>query len=320
MSDPQSIDGVLVQWGERLFYPRVRFRDSRTPRLSLPSGKDRAAYFRARIEATVLRRAPQVMVKVTGGGRGMRAIAAHFRYISKHGKLEMEDEFGRRSSGNEEVQEVLDEWRSAGTAIDDVGFRREAINIMLSMPRGTDPSAVLTAARAFAKAELSDHRYVMVLHDHQANPHVHLSVRMESKHGKRLNPRKADLQRWREIFAEKPRDWGLDAEATRQPTRGLSRSYEALWRTKARQEGRLRTARSGARGGPLAETIRKEAAAAWMQLARALNSSADESDRRLARSIFDFRRGIERNNPAVAPTRLQSGDSRPRAPGSDLRR
>lgn len=61
---------------------------------------------------------------------------------------------------------------------------------MLSMPRGTDPLIVQRAAREFAQTELADHRYVMVLHDHQANPHVHLSVRAESKHGKRLNPRK----------------------------------------------------------------------------------------------------------------------------------
>ena len=91
---------------------------------------------------------------------------------------------------------------------------------MLSMPRGTDPQIVLRAAREFAKAELADHRYVMVLHDHQANPHVHLSVRAESRHGKRLNPRKADLHRWRETFAEKLRGWGVEAEATRQITRG----------------------------------------------------------------------------------------------------
>ena len=28
------------------------------------------------------------MVKVTGGGRGMKAIAAHFRYISKNNRLD----------------------------------------------------------------------------------------------------------------------------------------------------------------------------------------------------------------------------------------
>jgi hypothetical protein len=70
-----SIDGVLVQWGERLFYPSNRLvRTAPAPHLS--SGlRKRAAVIRARIYATVVRRAPQVMVKVTGGGRGMAAIA-----------------------------------------------------------------------------------------------------------------------------------------------------------------------------------------------------------------------------------------------------
>ena len=47
----------------------------------------------------------------------------------------------------------------------------------------------------------------------------HISVRAESKHGKRLNPRKADLHRWRETFAEKLRDQGVEAEATRPRSR-----------------------------------------------------------------------------------------------------
>jgi hypothetical protein len=44
---------------------------------------------------------------------------------------------------------------------------------MLSMPTGTDAIALRHAARAFAKAELASHRYAMVQHTHQANPHVH---------------------------------------------------------------------------------------------------------------------------------------------------
>jgi superfamily I DNA/RNA helicase len=91
MSDPQAIDGVLVQWGDRLFYPGNRIVHAKgDPRLRRRGLAERAAAIRARIEATVVRRAPQVMVKVTGGGRGMKAIAAHFRYISKHGRLEIE--------------------------------------------------------------------------------------------------------------------------------------------------------------------------------------------------------------------------------------
>ena len=114
---------------------------------------------------------------------------------------------------------------------------------MLSMPKGTDAQTLVKAAREFAKIEFADHRYVMVLHTHQANPHVHLSVKAESKHGARLNPRKADLHRWRETFAERLREWGVDAEASRQAARGVVRNYPDLWRKKAAEEARERQAR-----------------------------------------------------------------------------
>jgi len=52
---------------------------------------------------------------------------------------------------------------------------------------------------------------------------VHISVRAEGRDGKRLNPRKEALHRWRETFAEKLRDRGIEAEASSQATRGVSR-------------------------------------------------------------------------------------------------
>jgi hypothetical protein len=122
----------------------------------------------------------------------------------------------------------------------------------------------------------------MVLHDHQANPHVHISVRAESKDGRRLNPRKADLQRWRETFAEKLRELGIDAEATRQPTRSVSRSYPSLWQEKARAERRLLLARDGQKGGAGAARSRAAAADAWRAIAEALRCSPERADRELA--------------------------------------
>ena len=290
MSTPQNIDGVLVQWGDRLFYPGNRMvRDRPTPRLSAHAAHRRADEIRARIEATVVRRAPQVMVKVTGGGRGMGAIAAHFRYISKNGRLEIEDERGLVMQGKEALHELADDWRFGGTLIGDVSDRREAFNIMLSMPRGSaDASIVHRAAREFALAELADHKYVMVLHDHQANPHVHISVRAESRTGRRLNPRKADLQRWRETFAEKLLGWGIDAEATRQATRGQSRNYEALWRRKAREEGRPFEPRSQLKSGARTAATRREAAEAWWHVQQALARSPNERDQSLASSVAAF--------------------------------
>ena len=59
MSKSQLVDGALVEWGARLFYPGNRIVHARTPRLAL--GPISASMIRERIEATV-RRAPQVMV------------------------------------------------------------------------------------------------------------------------------------------------------------------------------------------------------------------------------------------------------------------
>jgi hypothetical protein len=285
MAEPRDIDGVLVQWGDRLFYPPNRIvKSGSQPRLK-GFGSSRAAVLRERIAATV-RRAPQVMVKVTGGGRGMKAIAAHFRYVCKNGRLEIEDERGQVSCGKDEVRELVEDWRLGGSRIDDVSYRREAFNVMLSMPRGTDPLTVQRAAREFAKAELADHKYVMVLHDHQANPHVHLSVRAESMHGKRLNPRKADLQRWRETFAERLREWGVDAEATRRATRFQARGDLPLWRIKAREEGRERQRPAAATAG--ARPTFERAREAWTEIERALATSPDQKDRALTADIARY--------------------------------
>ena len=307
MPQQPNIDGVLIQWGDRLFYPGNRIvRVAPQPKLVANLARRHAAAIRARIEATVVRRAPQVMVKVTGGGRGMQAIAAHFRYISKNGRLDIEDEHGETMHGKDTLHELAEDWRLGGTLIDDIaepGQRREAFNIMLSMPRGTDPLIVQRAAREFAQVELADHKYVMVLHDHQANPHVHISVRAESKHGKRLNPRKADLHRWRETFAEKLRGWGVEAEATRQATRGRNRNYEPLWRIKAGQDGRLRTSRPSSKSGAQSHTTRADAVESWMQVGRALAMSADKADRDLARSIAAFIHEMPSAKPTIEPNR-----------------
>lgn len=308
MTQGPDIDGILITWGDRVFYPGNRVvRGKPQPRLSGDAARLRAAAIRKRIEATVVRRAPQVMVKVTGGGRGMKAIAAHFRYISKNGRLEIEDQRGETMRGKDTLRDLADEWRFGGSLIPDdaeAGHRREAYNIMLSMPRGTDPLTVQRAAREFAQVELADHKYVMVLHDHQANPHVHISVRAESRYGKRLNPRKADLHRWRETFAEKLRGYGVEAEATRQATRGRSRNYDPLWRVKAREDGRLRTARAGTKSGGRAIATRAEAVEAWRHLGQALAMSGDVADRNLAKSIATFVRDMP-SRPAAEPRRQE---------------
>jgi len=284
-----TVDGVLVQWGERLFYPPNRIvKPQPWPRLDTMVRR-KAAVIRGRIAATV-RRAPQVMVKVTGGGRGMAAIAAHFRYISRNGRLPIEDDRGVVRDGKESLKDLIDQWRYGGALIPEEGHRREAFNIMLSMPHGTDARIVQCAAREFAKAELAGHRYVMVLHDHQANPHVHLSVRATGRDGSRLNPRKGDLHRWRETFAEKLRGYGIEAEASRQATRGENRRFEALWRVKAKDEGRLLATRPSVKSGDAYLTSRNEAFLAGRHIMEVLTQSDRPDDQALAGDILRFAR------------------------------
>jgi hypothetical protein len=62
-------------------------RQGPSERLSIPQIEQ--------IRRTV-RRTPEVMVKVTGGGRSVRAVAAHIAYIGHYGEVELESDRGER--------------------------------------------------------------------------------------------------------------------------------------------------------------------------------------------------------------------------------
>ena len=78
----------------------------------------------------------------------------------------------------------------------------------------------------FAADEFTGHQYVMALHtpstdpdpEPALHPRVHLTVKARSLEGDRLNPR-SDLQRWRERFAQRLLDHGIEASATRRQVR-----------------------------------------------------------------------------------------------------
>lgn len=312
-----TIDGMLVQWGDRIFYPSSRMKASRTPLLGDAAISQRAQVLRQRIRATVERHAPQVMVKVTGGGRGMGAIAAHLRYIAKSGRLPIEDDRGAVREGREALRAIANQWRLGGTRIPEVSERREALNIMLSMPTGTDARVVRQAAREFAKAELANHRYVMVLHTHQANPHVHISVRAEGRDGRRLNPRKEDLHRWRETFAEKLRDWGIEAEASSQATRGVSRRSLRGWERQSGAAARIGKKRSEQKCGQAFRATRSGAMQAWAEITRALAASPDVADRQLGKSIVDF---VMQTEVVQAVQRTRTAQRQAQLPGMTVDR
>jgi hypothetical protein len=177
--------------------------------------------------ARTLRRTPEVMVKITNkasSAQGMGAVRRHLRYISRKGQVELEDQNGDRIAGSEAVRDLARTWQLGGWGIPETSHRREVFNVLLSMPPGTNRQAVRDAARDFAALEFGDGRaYVFAAHDDEAHPHVHLSVQVRGPDGRRLNPRRQDLRRWRERFAEQLRVNGVEANAS-PGERAVSRS------------------------------------------------------------------------------------------------
>jgi hypothetical protein len=225
------IDGIIKDWGERLHYSPIKgskgrnIRSGGTTKAAKPARPSGPAT-KEKIARTAKKTA-EVMVKISGGGKNMKHIKAHMDYISRNGQVEIEDENGDVHKGMEAVRDVRDSWAKGKIGIPyDGEKRKEAFNIVLSMPPGTDRQAVKDAAREFAKQEFGNHQYVFAAHDDEKHPHVHLAVKAVGHDGIRLNPRKGDLQFWREQFAEKLRDQGIEANATPRKARGIVQKAE----------------------------------------------------------------------------------------------
>lgn len=174
----------------------------------------------------------EVMVKITGFGKGASHVRSHLDYISRNGKLELENDRGEVFDSQAKVRAYFKDWEA------DIGDakrhknQRDTMHVVLSMPETTDPEAVRKATRAFAKATFGhNHEYVMALH-HPGNdkdskqPHVHLSVKCQGFDETRLHPGRADLQCWRDSFAEQLREIGVDATATPRKSRGIVKKAE----------------------------------------------------------------------------------------------
>lgn len=169
----------------------------------------------------------EVMVKVTGFGKGAGHVKAHLDYITRNGKLEMENDRGEIFNGKEEVKDFFKDWEKDFGDGKRHKNQRDTMHVVLSMPETTDPESVKKAVREFAKATFGkNHEYVFALHTDEPHPHCHFPVKCLGFDGTRLNPRKADLQQWREGFADKLRDQGVDAEATPRRSRGVVKKAE----------------------------------------------------------------------------------------------
>lgn len=232
------VDGIIYEWGDRIGYAPLSGRKapgSRATRISRNvfggivhnsiayKPKSKAAI--RQIFLRTIKKTPEVMVKVKAGGMSLQGIKRRVDYIGRNGAVEVEDQAGNTYNSKDDLKSLMDDWQGYGIPARD-GKRKEALHIILSMPPGTSSDGVHAAARSFAGDVFENHKYAFALHSDEAHPHVHLIVKIMDENGVRINPRKRDLQEWRERFAEKLREEGIEANATPRRARGVVRRQE----------------------------------------------------------------------------------------------
>ncbi len=283
----------------------------------------------AQVSRTV-RRVPEVVVKVSGGGRDAAAVRAHIGYIDRHGKLPIETDVVEQLQGRDSDRDLIQDWnldalpttpRAGSQSAAPSGRPKAVHNIVLSMPAKVPPEKLLAAAQEFAREHFAlKHRYAMVLHTDTKHPHVHLVVKAEREDGSaRLNIYKATLRQWREAFAQALRNHGIEANATPPALRGqpASRLKDSILRAQRRSQKDTNASNSSGStflkkkvGSVMAELARGDRAmlnrglvtlkatrsavlANWDAKAEALSKQGEET---LANEVRAFARSL----PAVA--------------------
>lgn len=268
-------------------------------------------------------RAPEVMVKVSGGkgGNSASGVKAHFSYIGRRGELEIETDTGEHLRGRGANLLLLNDWdldleqdrkRSDLYAANRRQPPKLVHKLIFSMPAGTPSDKVLSAVRDFAREEFGlKHRYAMVLHTDEPHPHVHVVIKAVSEDGVRLNIRKATLRAWRQEFARHLRAYGVDANATERAVRGepRTRKTDSIYRAALRGASTHMRERIEGAATCLAERrlpveagkatlirTRRHVEQGWRAVARLLDSQGEQ---RLAASVNHF---VE----AMRPPRTES--------------
>lgn len=327
-----GLESALWEATRPAFRVRYIHDPTTTPRVPLYASYGFATGQTARAKlARIVRKAPEVVVKVTGRQRGGAHVKAHLEYIGRRGEVAIETRDGEVLTSKDDIAERAAEWS------DTLQWRSRptvsSVSLIFSMPEGTDPDKVLRAVRALAHAELSDnHDYVLALHTDTPRPHVHLTVQAEGLDRTRFNPRPMQLNRFRERFARELRARGVAAEASprRARGRGIAGSSLALVKIRARlrAEGSRQIADADRRTSEQAIAVASGQAtlpefiaagterwqairAAYRQAAAALDATGVTDDRELAndvRGFLDKRQGMNATPEVFAAHHAQRLD------------
>ncbi|AGA92375.1 hypothetical protein Thimo_3723 (plasmid) [Thioflavicoccus mobilis 8321] len=249
-----------------------------------------------------VRRKPQVMVKITSFARSKEGLAAHLDYISRNGQNEVFDPAGDAFSGigghmglsardaiqhyGRELATGPIEEASTGKKKTGRPRKRVSMNLMLSMPAGTETGAFELAVRDFLNEQFQAHDRLFTFHDDRDHYHAHVVVGLQGADGRWLNPRKNDLLAWRETFAASLERQGIAAEATPAYSRGKGKDgYRRDLEELGRRGTRERPSPSPSYEAETEERAIRRRAEAWTRIA---DHYAAAGDQEAADAIRDY--------------------------------
>ncbi|WP_267347076.1 relaxase/mobilization nuclease domain-containing protein [Sphingomonas sp. GM_Shp_2] len=209
-------------------------------------GGTQAAASRRAISAIdrTARRTPEVMVRITGRQHGGGHVLANFVYICRlgHGpdkELALFTSDGEVLRDARDMQELAHDWHEWEMGDDARRKGATSLSMILSMPKGTDPERLKAAGLDFAQEEFANRSWVASLHVDRDHPHVHLTIARRDHDGRRFHPNRDDLFRYRQRFAQKLRDRGIEANATPAKARGIDPRHEHISALKIRAKGQV---------------------------------------------------------------------------------
>ncbi len=213
--------------------------------------------------------APEVMLKITSFTKTKKQVVDHLSYIARNGNVPIFDSYDR---------DVSEERAAGDIARDIVEIKgRKTMDMVLSMPPGTPENAFVDATQEYLKKYFGNHDYFYSFHNDTDCYHAHVVVPMVDRNLNRINPRKADIERWREGFAEELEIKGIPANAMKSIAKGKYKNNipNSKFRTKGTNEDKR----------AVSEPLKRKVISAWRYIYKDMT---DNNERETAESINQF--------------------------------
>ncbi|AIR81579.1 nickase/relaxase (plasmid) [Campylobacter fetus subsp. venerealis 97/608] len=165
----------------------------------------------------------EVVVKITGSAKDFEGLKGHIKYISRNGDIELFSSDNEIFTGKNDFKNAITNFNS-GDKIPTKNElftngkkpKRETLNFVFSMRDHLQAPAnkIQEAAIKTLKEKFPNNYFLAAIHNDTDNPHCHICLKITDAYGKRINPKKSDLDDIRKNFALELNRMNIDATAT----------------------------------------------------------------------------------------------------------